>query len=533
MTRGSVQQSKILGAIVVTSIVAMAGWTLVREYRTEPDTNPGMACGSAIEIAVGTTPEFAPILEAAVDRIDENEWPCARYAVDVATAAAAAERIGDGTDAPDVWIPDSRVWIDRANAGSAEPGLIPGATLATTPVVVAVPASQASAESPGSTSSWRDLLTRPLDLRLEDPSVSSPSLVALTSASAALVDVPERDLLLTALVQRSQDAPTEPSLFDQASDDVDGATAVATTEQQVLEQRVTQPESPLSMAVPSDGASLELVSAVLPDDQRDAREQAAIDRLGQVLSGAAIRTLSEETGFQVPAADAATPDGGTDAPSPAAVDAVVAGWDAGVRDVQVLLATDVSASMLEPAGDDTRLGLVAEGVGTALDLYPSTARVGSWSFSSGATPLWTPVVPIEMLETDGDDTQRETLSAATAALADGAGGQTDLYATIRAAYREAQASYRPDAVNAVVLATDGGDAAFDGDALSALLLELQSSADPERPVALFLVGIGPDVTGHELRLIAELTGGRHVLAGDPADAAAATLEAMSRVFATT
>lgn len=529
MTRRPVDQSTILGAIAAVSIVAMASWTLVRDHLDEPDAAPGMACASVTEIDVSTTPDLAPVVEAAIERIDANEWPCPVYTVDVSPAAAAAEQIGDGTDVPDLWIPDSRVWIDRANAGEAEPGLIAGATLATTPLVVAVPASQASADSPGSTSPWRDILTRPLDLRLEDPDTSSTSLLALTSAATALADVPERDLLLTALVQRSADAPTEPSLFDQASDDVDGATAVAATEQQVLAQRASDPDAPLSMLVPTNGVSLEHVVAVPTDDDRDTSTQAAIDRLGQVLSGAAIRTLIQDTGFEVPAADDAP--GSTDAPSLVEADAAVAGWDAGAPEVQVLLATDVSASMFEPAGDDTRLGLVAEGVGTALDLYPSTARVGSWSFSSGATPLWSPVVPIEALETDDDGTQRETLTAATAALAGGAGGQTDLYATVRAAYAEAQASYRPDAVNAVVLATDGGDTAFDGDALSALLLDLQSSADPDRPVALFLVGIGTDVTDHELRLISELTGGRHVLARDPADAAAATLEAMSRVFA--
>jgi secreted protein with Ig-like and vWFA domain len=110
------------------------------------------------------------------------------------------------------------------------------------------------------------------------------------------------------------------------------------------------------------------------------------------------------------------------------------------------------------------------------------------------------------------------LSDEVAALDDRLGGDTGLYDTALAAYRAVQAGYDPAYVNSVVLITDGeNDDSTGGLELPELLAELEAAADPQRPVRIVTIGIGPDTDPASLQAIADATGGTSYVATRPSD----------------
>jgi Ca-activated chloride channel family protein len=82
-------------------------------------------------------------------------------------------------------------------------------------------------------------------------------------------------------------------------------------------------------------------------------------------------------------------------------------------------------------------------------------------------------------------------------------------------------------VSSVVLLTDGADDdAASGISLQGLLDTVRGEADPDRPVQVIAVGIGPDVDPEALRQIADATGGASYSAKDPADPPSVLFDAL-------
>jgi len=538
MRREGVSLATVLGSFIVAALLATVAVAVVREDAARP----AVGCGSPTAVRVSTTAEFAPIVEGAVDRLAGYGIACTDYDVVVESAADAALQISGGTDLPQVWIPDSELWIARANEGDTGPALTAGTTLATTPVYLAVPGSIAQPSETAAAAPWQDILGGPIELRVDAPEDSTASLLTLLSAQAAVGGTPQGEqLLLSSTIRMSHQTATGPELLAQASGEPADASAVAASEQQILQHRADNPESTLAAVVPAEGlGSLRYSWVVVPDEDQDAATRDAVSRLGQSLMGVAGLLDRKEAGFRtgdgkgagtIPGVGDVTGEAVAD-PSPSETEAILAAWDAAAGDHQILTVMDVSTSMLEPAGDSTRIELAADGLQEVLGTLPATDQVGLWTFSSDQPSGndWTEVAPIGPLNGEADDsgTHLDDLLAESAALASRTGGGTGLYDTVRAAYHAVQDGYQPGVESAVVVVTDGRD--DDTRGLYPLLVELQSSADPSRPVAVYVVGIGPDVYDHELRLIAELTGGRHLLAPDAADIGTVLLDALTRPY---
>lgn len=528
----------ILGLGMVAVLISVLVWSVLRADDAESFLAGGGAGCAEAEVRVTTTADFAPVVEAAMGRIETATDPCSRYDVMVASSAAAAAAIGAGTDAPHVWIPDSAFWLDRANLGGEGPTLEAGPVLASTPVVLAAPGSLA--QPAGATDSsapqpWQDILGGPLEPRIDDPASSTASLLVLASATEALRGTPEGEqLLLASSVRMSRETAGERVLFAQASDDTEGAGAVPATEQQIFQQRADDPASPLSAVLPGEPmGALSYSWVVVPDEQQDVATREAVALLGRSLTGVAGVADRQAAGFR--AADGSEAPGVPGVPDATAVstdrtlseaESVLADWEAAQRDVRLLTVVDDSIATTEPDGDRLRTELVTDGLTTALDVVPPTSQMGLWSFSPGRVGgnAWTELAPIAPL---GDGSAMLDAAAFSSTGNEDGGG---LYDTVRAAYRTVQAGYQPGAVNAVVLVTDGREDDDEGLTLYQLLAELQASNDPERPVSIFMIGVGGDVYDHELRLISELTGGRHYLAADPAGITDHLVDALTRHF---
>src|SRR5690606_29788247 len=81
--RGGVNLASILGFLVVIALLAVVAWAILREDETAPPTTGGEgagggACEALVTVQVTTTEDFAPVVESAADRVEEND-ECVRY----------------------------------------------------------------------------------------------------------------------------------------------------------------------------------------------------------------------------------------------------------------------------------------------------------------------------------------------------------------------------------------------------------------------------------------------------------------------
>lgn len=545
-TRGGGTFARVLGVLVVVVVLTLLAWALLRDDGTTPATTgtpgpTGGGCAQELTVPVTTTADFAPVVVAAADRL-EDEDPCTTYAVATSTSADTAEQIRSGVVPSRVWIPDSEVWVERVNQDPQAPALTAGPVLATTPVLVAVPATLAESTGAGGPQPWREILSGPLAPRIADPLRSTASLLLLHSAHAALSGTPEGDQLLgAAMIQMSRLVADPDEMLTRAGDDAEAAPAVVATEQQVAGQRAGNAVTPLQAVVPAEGTgALTYTWVPLPGTDNGVGMRGALTALEEALTDEAGTADVRAAGFRAPGDDAGPELPGVPAdavaplpqPTAAEADAVVTVWSTVAVDMRMLAVIDVSGSMLQPVGDQTRIALAGASAQTALSVFPLSSQVGLWVFSTdhpGGTD-WTELAPIAPLHgEEGGGGHREDLLAATATLAEHArpGGDTGLYDTVLAAYRQVQDTYEPGYVNSVVLLTDGVNEDDDGISLDELLAELQALIDPSRPIPVITVGMGPGADEEVLRLIAAQTGGRSYLARDPADIRTVFVDALT------
>jgi hypothetical protein len=229
------------------------------------------------------------------------------------------------------------------------------------------------------------------------------------------------------------------------------------------------------------------------------------------------------------APDGAGPDTGTRAEAPErlpmepdAAAAAIAQINRVLAPSRLLTVIDTSTSMEAPAGGGTRISLAVDAARTALAGLPDEYSVGLWTFAYRVAGDADQVerVPLRALDADVDGaTQRDSLRAELDALPGSlTSGGTGLYDTALAAVRAAREQYQEGAVSSVVLLTDGTD---DDDAggisLQGLIDTLRSEADPDRPVLLVGVALGPEADLEALQQMSEATGGRAYSAQDPDD----------------
>jgi Ca-activated chloride channel family protein len=198
-------------------------------------------------------------------------------------------------------------------------------------------------------------------------------------------------------------------------------------------------------------------------------------------------------------------------------------WDEQRKPARVQLVIDVSGSMGDPAGDEprpTKLDLAVQAAVAALDLFADRDVVGLRVFSTEIGPTGTDevvdLVPPEPMA----PAQRRRLREAIDSLAPTNG--TPLYTATQEAYDDAVTGYDSDAINAVVLLSDGvnddGDQGDDDDQLDDLLTALESGSEGQRsePVRVFPIAYGADADLAVLRSIAESSNAALYTATDPA-----------------
>ncbi|MFB9239263.1 VWA domain-containing protein [Plantactinospora siamensis] len=556
---GRISGAALAGAAALVLVVAGAWFGYQR--LAQP------ACSGQLTLKVAATPEVAPAVQAVADQWSKDgaavEGVCvgvqvdAAQPVDVAAAVAGQHNVSlpgvgqaSGADVPpDVWIPDSSTWLLRLQ--SVASGFEPTnrASIARSPVVVAMPEPVAAKVGwPGKQLTWTSLLnqvTSGAGLRtgIVEPTRDAAGLSGLLSlgqAANSSADAQKsgtkamralatgrsqlRDDLLARFPRSAEPAAIAASL-----------SAASLSEEDVIAYNAKKPPIRLAAIYPEPAPlSLDYPYAVMPAIQ--AAQGKAAQGLFKVLGTDSFRSRLGAQGLRAPdgtftpgfaapqgapspagtnpAASAPT-SGGTAAAGldPVVVDRMLSSWSISTQPGRLLSVIDVSGSMKAdvPGTSLNREQVTVQTAARGLALFDDTWEVGLWTFSTklvGKQP-WRQVVGIGPLSA-----QRDVLQQGLASIQPSS-GDTGLYDTTLAAYKTVQEGWQPGRVNSVVLFTDGKNENPGGITQSRLLAELKRIRDPERPIQLIMIGIGDEVNQAELASIVKVSGGLSFVTKDP------------------
>ncbi|MFC4019402.1 substrate-binding domain-containing protein [Micromonospora sp. GCM10011542] len=536
------------------------------------------SCSGEIRLSVAVASELAPAVDAAA-----SQWvrdgaavggTCIKVdvsasdPVDVAAVVAAKHGAvlagvgqANGTAVtPDVWVPDSSTWLLRLKKDATAFAPTNGASIASSPVVVAMPEPVATRLGwPEAKLRWVDLLkqvtsSKPLTTGIVEPTRDAAGLSGLLSLTAAANGAggdAQRNTVgaLRALATgRSSLRNDLLARFPTAKDPTSiasGLGAAALSEEDVIAYNNKKPPVPLA-ALYLDPAPMPLdyPYAVLPGIEPTKASAAGV--LFELLTQAKFRDrLAAQSlrapdgnwgsGFKAPQG-APSPAGASTAPAtggtaaggldPAAIQRVVSSWSIATQSGRMLCVIDVSGSMKEEvpgANKRNREEVTLDAARRGLGLFDDSWAIGLWTFSTNlvGTRDYRQIVPIGPLSG-----QRAKLETALGTIKPSE-GNTGLYDTMLAAYQAVQEDWQPGRVNSVVLFTDGKNEDDKGITQQKLLSELKRIADPERPVQVVMIGIGEEVSKAELESITKVTGGGTFVTKDPSEIGSIFLNAIA------
>jgi Ca-activated chloride channel family protein len=517
-------------------------------------------CGQQVRLAVAAAAEIAPVVQQTVDDAANTDLRAngvcvsvdvtAAEPADVAAAVAgrhqaALNGVGQANGkikVPDLWIPDSSMWLQRLRAMGQDWVPDDAPSIARSPVVLAMPEPAATSLGwPGKKLSWGDLFPKlTSDIRLRTGIVEPhrdaaglSGLLALAAVGDTLKGQAGQQATIGALralaTGRSTLRDELLARFPRSSDisSVSSSLSAAPlSEQAVISYNSRQPPVPLA-ALYLDPAPMPLdyPFTVLPGLSIE-KANAARAVLG-VLAGDEYRKRLADAGLRADDGTVgkgfATPKGAPElapvlpaAPDPTTIDTVLSTWTAVTSPGRLLAVVDVSGSMLTPvptAGGATREQVTIEAALRGLALFDDTWAAGLWVFSTqlDGTNDYRQLVPIGPLSDNRQDllSQLDTIKPKP-------NGNTGLYDTTLAAYKAVQADWDPSRVNSVVILTDGKNDDQQGINLDQLVDGLKKAMDPARPIEVIAIGIGNDVSEAELRRITDTAGGGTFIAQDPA-----------------
>jgi Ca-activated chloride channel family protein len=329
----------------------------------------------------------------------------------------------------------------------------------------------------------------------------------------------------TALTYVSAVAVEEKSVIDYNLGDPDGVLAAG-------EQR-RPPRDPLVAIYPEEGTLYSDSPFIILDTEwvdEDERAAAAMfeefvqrpDNQEQVMEFG-FRPNNPDVALAAPivaenGVDPNQPQAELGVPDPAVLVGILDSWAELRKEARVLLVLDVSGSMSDPAGDGrTKLDLAKAAAISALDEFKDEDQVGLWVFSTdlgGEHPNWREVVPIGPIAQN-----RDTLAEQIDAQLPQSG--TPLYDVTQVAYETMLEEYAPEAINAVVLLTDGvnddGNLGDDDQQLTTLIDTLEGpEGESTTPVRVFTIAYGDDADDQTLRQISQASSAATYNASNPA-----------------
>ncbi|MFC5260548.1 substrate-binding domain-containing protein [Kribbella qitaiheensis] len=511
-------------------VLSLGAVFVVRSFGSESGADGflgGKSCDDPTQIRLSTTPELQPQLESAAKSLankDNNDGPCLQFTISGAPSAKVAQEVKQGDDnGPDLWVPDSSLWIAQADDGQTVPAIaVP--SVASSPLVLV-----GRSENFANTSSWLSSFAPPNAPALLDPLTQSSGTLALLSIASERAKTSATDLqtagVLIPLAQRlgSMAKPYTDvnGLFGRANQDGSNV-VVPASEASFVKYQEEHPEAQLKAILPRTGTLvLDYPVVVTAKANNEAVTEAGKALAAEMLTDAAGQAR-DDAGFRDPQL---SPLGGgrgvgdvtqLTKPTTAAISKGLLEWTKLSLSAHSLAVIDVSGSMAEKVGNKTRMQLTIEAAASGLKLFPENAALGLWTFSTKIGDLgadFRELVPIAKLT----PAQRQRMLGSLTTQSAIPNGGTGLYDTAIAAVRAVRSSYDPSAVNSVLLFTDGKNDDPGSLSLARAVQTLESLRDPARPVRIIALGMGPDTDAGELRQLAQATGGQSYVARNPSD----------------
>ncbi|MFD4128206.1 substrate-binding and VWA domain-containing protein [Streptomyces globisporus] len=526
---------------------------------------------SAVRLSVVASPDIAPAVRSIAEQARADEVKADGHCLVVEVAARDAHKVADalaaGDTEPDfqVWLPDSDLWLERAKGLGEGIPVSPSDSVASSPVALAmVPSASRALGWPRKTYTWAELVAGALGsdrvrLGAADPARSATGLLALTgigASSARQGGDSDTRVAQTAkvLAERMSDGDTQvletlaPSTSGAEEGNPKRNQAVLISEQAAFTHNAEATGTgKLDLFYPEDGTPLLDYPYTLVNEARlsTAKSRAAL-RFMNLLGDRDAQATFAEHGFRagdgsaeaslVAAAGGRKPqpyaEPAVEAPSDEELHETLGMWTITVQSARLTTVVDASGSMatLVPGRNQSRMNVTKESLIQALDQFTPDDEIGLWEF---ATTLDGEKDYRRLMETKrlgdpaaGGGTHLEKLTAAFAALQPVPGGATGLYDTTLASYKEARSTYVKGKFNALVILTDGSNQDTDGISRSGLVTELKELVDPERPVPVIAIAVGPDADRDEVAEIARITGGDGYEVSDPAEIQAVILQAI-------
>jgi Bacterial extracellular solute-binding protein/von Willebrand factor type A domain len=527
----------------VLLVLGVAGTLIVRAVGSAADDGGFIAsgnCTAKTDVKLSTTPEMRPQLEAAAKSLlgrDDSRAPCATFKISAVEPAVVASALAAGADErPDLWVPDSTLWVARADDGQSVPTVVVP-SIASSPLVLV-----GSESTFANTGSWLAAFQN------TPPSLLDP-LTTATGATALLAVQSERaktsmsdadvDRVLVPLAQRHGAmgrAYTDIQALLNRAAPKDSGLLVPASEQSFVTFQEKHPDTGLRAIVPDTGTlALDYPIVVTAKEDSDKVSEAARLLVQEMQSDSALQAR-DEAGFRPPTLDQLGAGRGVGPvevlgkPQAQVAEEALQQWTTYALSAHSLAVIDVSGSMAARVGNKSRMDLTIEAAEAGLELFPDNSQLGLWVFSTrrnGSSTDWTSLVPIRRLdEKVGGKSQRREMTDQLRSMRTKLGGGTGLYDTAVAAYRTVQDSFDPRAINAVMIFTDGRNDDGNSISLDEAIRTLKQLRDPARPVRIIAIGIGPDADRDELQQLARATGGRDYLAKDPADIKAVFIDAL-------
>jgi Ca-activated chloride channel family protein len=552
----------VLGAVLLL-VVGWMGWSYAGDLLERRAAAQLASCveGEAV-LTVAVTPSVADVIGRAAATWTKSRPVVLDHCIRAEVAAVPPQDVLNGLTTswdtkalgarPGAWLPESSLWVNRLVAQDARLLGSEPASIATSPVLLAMRDGQATAVRQGNPFRWRDLpelVTEPNAWeRFGHPdwgafTVAIPGVAANPASALALqavladtspqgngpvtvdmLGLPEVNSAMGRLAGAAPatlPASTLDALNELAgADDVKAAAfdAVPALEYDLYRRNVGadggEPliEPLVGQVVSGPTPIADFPYIAISDERVDQLQVRAAQKFREFLQGGSQQLELAKAGLRVESTKVR--------PNPApgirwevtqldltAADAnttqqVSAAWtNAGGSGQVVTVLIDVSRSMLEDGGaGHTRLDWVKTALGGQVGRFGS-GSLGLWAFSRSLGDQDQPYR--ELVDTAPVAGQRAALESAISDLE--AASATFLYPSLLAVYAAAIADYQEGRQNRLVLITDGPDDSQMTYEQFKRELTKRSAGNPDLPISIVAVGVDPD--RDELAELARSTGG--------------------------
>jgi hypothetical protein len=518
----------LVAALVGGAFAAVRSGLVERTAARLPWASAPAPCPET-DVAVVAAPEAVTVVDQILAPLEGRSLPdgsCLR--VDVRSEAPSRSVSGEGTTAtaPQVWVPDSSLWVGEMDRWP----LRPVGSIGTSPVVLAgIPATVKRLGWRSRTPSWIEALTPDRRLAAPEMTEDAASLLALLSLARTIGPGPEAEQAVAALVLAAARTPAA---------DLGAAAALArsrertapvllTSRRAVVQLNLDPATEDLSTVRPT-GVPAVLDYPVLRVAQagEDPVVGAGGDLVAAALTTAQAARTAQAAGFGPPSRTVApTTKAGRAAAEAAAeqVNRFVSRVRLQAVPSRMLILMDTSRSMVQKVAPGlSRARLASTAALGAGEFLPDDSAIGLWRFAGrqrGGRPYEELARVDELGALDQGTSHRDVVNAALARLPRQlTAGGTALYDSTLAAIRTMRATYDPSATNAVVVFTDGANDFDAGISLREFQDKARADAraHPRAPIVLVTIGIGAQADLKALKAMTAPVGGRTYRADTPA-----------------